>query len=293
MSDTETTASYCPSCGTGLGSDGGAFCPGCGAPVRQPAGQPAFAHAGAHQHAPGDGDMPAPPPALGAPAAGPPPGAMPPVAAPPAQRPWLPILIGALLVLIVVGGGAAILLAATSGSAGKNVKNASATRAQAVQALASAGVVSVSNAAPGLFAVVNAGTVNATVPAGWHAVAQTSNGATRATFSDPAHPTSSMTVVVQPATTGSVRVRAQAAAQAIKSKGATAQPPKLVAFPGGRHAWAVTYTNAGVTHTLYLFSACDAGTGVTIDVAAAANTFAQQQARTNILAANANPACPT
>jgi hypothetical protein len=206
------------------------------------------------------------------------------------SRNWIPIAAigGAALVAL---GLVVVLLLTLGGSAGKDVKNASATREQALQLLAANGTTTVSRAVPGLFALVTAGKLSAAVPAGWRATAQAAGGATRAEFADPAHPASTLTIVAQKGSGGSDHGRAAAARHTVSAKGETVGSFGAIAFPGGRRAWRLTYTASGVTHTTYFFSACNTHVAMVVDVAATSSVFQQQQSSLEALAASAEPQC--
>lgn len=232
----------------------------------------------------------------------PPPGA-PPTGAPPAGAPipaseqpseksrkWIPFAAiggGALLVLAMV----AALLLALGGSAGKNVKSASATREQALQLLAANGTTTVSRVAPGLFALVTTGKLTTAVPAGWRATAQTAGDATRAEFADPQHAASTLTIVAQKEASGSEHNRAVSARRAVSSKGDAVRSLGSVTFPGGRQAWLLSYSAAGVTHETYFFSACNNNDAMVVDVAATTSLLEHEQASLQAIAASAEPKC--
>ena len=186
-----------------------------------------------------------------------PPGAIPPGATPPGTPPggpwsgptpageppskggrkWIPIAAvscGALVALGLV----VVLLITLGGSAGKDVKSASATREQALQLLAANGTTTVSRAAPGLFALVSAGQLTAVVPAGWRATAQTAATATRAEFADPAHPTSTVTIVAQKGAPDNSHGQALAARKTVSAKGNAIGSFGHISFPGGRRSLA-------------------------------------------------------
>lgn len=238
------------------------------------------------------------PPLGGTPPPGTPPTGAPPVGAPiPASeqppeksRKWIPFAViggGALLILAMV----AALLLALGGSAGKNVKSASATREQALQLLAANGTTTVSRVAPGLFALVTTGKLTTAVPAGWRATAQTAGDATRAEFADPQHAASTLTIVAQKEASGSEHDRAVAARKAVSSKGDAVRSLGSVTFPGGRQAWLLTYSAAGVTHETYFFSACNNDDAMVVDVAATTSLLEHEQASLQAIAASAEPKC--
>jgi hypothetical protein len=206
------------------------------------------------------------------------------------SRNWIPVAaVGAGAVVAL--GLVVVLLLTLGGSAGKNVKSASATREQALQLLAANGTTTVSRAAPGLFALVTAGKLSAAVPAGWRATAQAASGATRAEFADPDHPASTLTIVAQKRGGGNDHKRAVSARQAVSGKGDTVSSFGPISFPGGRQAWRLTYTAAGVTHATYFFSACNTHVAMVVDVAATSNVFQQDQSSLEALAASAEPRC--
>jgi hypothetical protein len=185
----------------------------------------------------------------------------------------------------------AVLLLALGGSAGKNVKSASATREQALQLLAANGTTTVSRAAPGLFALVTAGKLTASVPAGWRATAQTAGDATRAEFADPKDPASTLTIVAQKEASGSEHSRALAARKTLTGKGDAVRSLGTVAFPGGRQAWRLTYSAAGAVHETYFFSACNGGETMVVDIAATNSMLEHEQATLQAVAAGAEPQC--
>jgi hypothetical protein len=206
------------------------------------------------------------------------------------SRNWIPIAaIGG--VALVALGLVVVLLLTLGGSAGKDVKSASATREQALQLLAANGTTTISRAAPGLFALVSAGKLSATVPAGWRATAQAAGDAMRAEFADPAHPASTLTIVAQKVNGGSDHKQALSARKAVSSKGDTVSSFGPITFPGGREAWRLTYTATGATHATYFFSACNTHIAMVVDVATAGNVFQQQQGSLQELAASAEPQC--
>jgi hypothetical protein len=185
----------------------------------------------------------------------------------------------------------AALLLALGGSAGKNVKSAAATREQALQLLAANGTTTVSRAAPGLFALVTAGKLTTAVPAGWRATSQAAGDATRAEFADPQHPTSTLTIVAQKETAGSEHSRALAARKAVSGKGDAVQALGAVAFPGGRQAWRLSYSDSGVIHQTYFFAACNSSDAMVVDVSATSSVIEHEQATLQALAASAEPQC--
>jgi hypothetical protein len=184
-----------------------------------------------------------------------------------------------------------LLLLALGGSAGKNVKSASATREQALRLLAANGTTTVSRVAPGLFALVNAGKLSAAVPAGWRATAQAAGGATRAEFADPQRPSSTLTIVAQKEGAGSEHNRAAAARKAAGEKGNTIDSFGVVTFPGGRQAWRLNYAAGGVVHETYFFSACNRAVAMVVDIASTSSVFHQEQASLEATAASAEPQC--
>ena len=282
---------------------------GVNAPAENPPGNPAPGTSGPLNPAPGatgPGNAPpgnalpgnalpgtAPP---GTPPAGTPPGGPWGTTPPPAEQPsksghnWIPIAVvsgGVLVALALV----VVLLITLGGSAGKDVKSASATREQALQLLAANGTTTVSRAAPGLFALVNAGQLSAVVPAGWRSTAQTAANATRAEFADPAHPTSTVTIVAQKGGSNDSRGQALAARRTVSSKGNTIASFGHVSFPGGREAWRLIYTGSGATHATYFFPACNTHVAMVVDVSAAASAFQREQVSLEALAASAEPKC--
>jgi hypothetical protein len=297
---------FCHNCGVAIGEPS-AFCGSCGAALATPSAAPAVAATAqtpaATQPA---GSRPAsttPSPqggSHGASAVGQsstPPGATPPATPPPAgsqsqksQRNWIPFAaVGGAAVL--VAALVAVLLLTLGGSAGKNIKNTSATRQQALQLLAASGTTTVSSAAPGLFALVRTGKLTAIVPAGWRATAQAASGTTRAEFADPKHAGSTLTIVAQGAGGGNAHKQAGAALRAVKSKGDTVSSYGPVTFPGGREAWQVTYTDAGLTHETYFYPACGGKAAMVVGVATSAAIFQQEQTTLGAVAASAEPSC--
>jgi hypothetical protein len=206
------------------------------------------------------------------------------------SRRWLP---GAL-----VGGGTtlvaavvAVLLLTLGGSAGKNVKNANATRQQALQLLAASGTTTVSSAAPGLFALVTTGKLSAIVPAGWRAAAQTTTSTTRAQFANPKSTGSSITIVAQGTRGENAHNQAGAALHAVRSKGAAVSSYGAIMFPGGREAWQVTYAETGLTHETYFYAACNGMAAMVVDVAAPTARFQRERTAFGATAASAEPSC--
>ncbi len=299
---------YCQSCGVAI-SEPSAFCHRCGAalittrPAESPTTAPtqpmsaAMQSTGAHAAtgAPGTpgvyrGAGPAGPgvPASAAPAPGP---------ASPAggdssksSRKWVPYAAvggAAALVAVLV----AVLLLTLGGSAGKNLKSAAVTRQQALQLLAASGTTTVSNAAPGLFALVTTGKLTAIVPAGWRATAQATAGTTRAEFTDPKQSGSTLTIVSQGAGGGNAHKQAGAALKAVKKTGDAVSSYGPVTFPGGREAWQVTYTHAGLTNETYFFAACGGKAAMVVEVATSSASFQRELTTLTAVAASAEPTC--
>jgi hypothetical protein len=298
---------YCHSCGVGIGEPS-AFCSNCGAVLVEP--DTVSAPSGAHEHTASEvprSSLPpdahrAPPPRPEILGSGPSVQARPPTGTPPPAttsdpgagtpgRPhrWLPIaaLAGAA---VLVTGVVVIVLLALGGSAGRDVKGASATRNQALQLLAANGTTTVSRAAPGLFAVVKTGNLSALVPAGWQATAQAASGTARAEFADPKHSSSTLTIVAQ-AGAGNEHKSALAARSAAQSKGYAESSFGRIAFPGGRGAWHLTYAKSGVTHETYFYSACGGHDTLVVDTSAASTAFPTAQATLQAAAAGAEPLC--
>jgi hypothetical protein len=195
-------------------------------------------------------------------------------------------------VATVVAVVAAILLLAVGGSAGNNVKNTAVTREQAIALLAANGTTTVSPAAPGLFAFVNAGGLTTIVPAGWRATAQAASGATRAEFADPKDQHSNLTIVAQASRAANPHAQAASALKAVKSKGDAVSSYGPTAFPGGREAWHVTYADAlGVTHQTLFYAACGSKVAMVVDIAATSAKFIQTQKTLEAIAATAEPTC--
>ena len=206
------------------------------------------------------------------------------------SRRWLPFaLVGgaAFVVLAAVVG----LLLAVGGSAGKNVKSAAVTRQQALALLAANGTTTVSQAAPGLFALVTAEKLSLAVPAGWRATAQSVGPTTRAEFADPSHAGSSLTVVAETVRGGSAHTRAVTARKAVASKGNSTSSLASIVFPGGRQAWRLSYSAANVTHNTYFSTACNGAVAMVVDAAARPALIRQQQAAMQAAAASAEPQC--
>ncbi len=191
---------------------------------------------------------------------------------------------------MLVAALVAVLLLTLGGSAGKNLKSTAVTRQQALQLLADSGTTTVSSAAPGLFALVKTGTLTALVPAGWRATAQAAGATTRAEFTDPKHAGSNLTIVTQGAA-GSTHNQAGAALKAVRKSGDTVSSYGPLSFPGGREAWQLTYTNAGLTDETYFFSACGGKAAMVVAVAASTATFRKEQATLEAVAAGAEPVC--
>jgi hypothetical protein len=192
----------------------------------------------------------------------------------------------AALVAIVV-----VLLISLGGSAGKDVKNASATRNEALALLAANGTSTVSQSAPGFFAEVTTGKITAVVPAGWRATAQAAGSTARAEFADPKHAGSNLTIVTEGAGAGSDHARAEAAAKAVRSRSLPVSSYGPVEFPGGRTVWHLTYTKNGVTNATYFFTACNGKDAMVVDAASAAAAFGQEQGKLLAVAAGAEPLC--
>jgi hypothetical protein len=288
-----SNSKYCPDCGVAV-TEPSVFCSSCGAALDEPKQAP-HAAAGAPA-APGPAAQAGPQAVAGAQssaAQGPPaPGVGSPSGAPTeaASRAWIPFaVIGGAIV--GVAGLVVILLLALGGSAGNNVKSAAATRAQALQLLAANGTTTVSPAAPGLFAVVQAGRLNVVVPAGWRATAQAASSATRAEFADPKQPTSNLTIVDEKGAGGNNRGRALAARKSVSHKGYLENHFGRITFPGGRAAWQLTYTGAGATHATYFYSACNGSDAMVVDVSTTSQAFQKEQTRLGVAAASAEPLC--
>ncbi len=138
---------------------------------------------------------------------------------------------------------------------------------------------------------MSTGKLTAIVPAGWRATAQTASGTTRAEFADPKHSGSTLTIVAQGAGGGNAHNQAGAALTAVKKTGDTVSSYGPVTFPGGREAWQVTYTDAGLTHETYFYSACSGKAAMVVGVAASAAIFQQEQTTLGAVAASAEPTC--
>jgi hypothetical protein len=301
---------YCHNCGTAIGEPS-AFCASCGAPLVEPepvgvsgaAGPRAagvaressaqsvperFAGQAAPRGTPPVADVPspgAPPPAQAPPAA--PPGAP---AEPSGSKKWLPF-VAAGGGVIVVAALVAILLITLGGSAGKDVKSTSVTRAQALQLLAANGTTTVSRVSPGLFAAVSTGKLGVLVPAGWRATAQTGSATTRAEFADPKHTDSTLTIVAQKGTGVSDHRRALSARAAVKARGYSQTAFGPIGFPGGREAWRLAYVKGGATHETYFYSGCNGTAAMVVDVSAARSEFTRDQATLGTAVASAEPLC--
>ncbi len=157
--------------------------------------------------------------------------------------------------------------------------------------LADSGTTTVSSAAPGLFALVSTGKLTAIVPAGWRATAQATSGTTRAEFTDPKYAGSSLTIVAQGTGGGNAHNQAGAALKAVKKTGDTVSSYGPVTFPGGREAWQVTYTDAGLTDETYFFSACSGKAAMVVAVEASTVIFHREQTTLEAVAASAEPVC--
>ena len=299
---------FCHNCGAAI-SEPSAFCGSCGAALATPQPSAAPTVAATAQTPAATQSAGAPPaPTMPGPQGGshgtapvdqgpPPPGAQPPATPSPvgsqsqkSSRSWIhfaAVAGAAVLVAALV----AVLLLTLGGSAGKNIKSTSATRQQALQLLAASGTTTVSSAAPGLFALVSTGKLSAIVPAGWRATAQAASGTTRAEFADPKHAGSTLTIVAQGAGGGNAHKQAGAALRAVKSKGDTVSSYGPITFPGGREAWQLTYTDAGLTRETYFYSACSGRAAMVVGVAASAATFQQEQTTLGAVAASAEPSC--
>jgi hypothetical protein len=321
---------YCPHCGNSI-TEPGPFCGNCGGSLAEPAtaGRPGqAAHATQPtQSVPGGAAAPgappmqpqrnAPPeqphraapvqpqpgrerpPSAGAPGAAQPASPPPPVEPPPApadaagedapRRVWLPYAaVGGAVVALA--GIVAVLLVVLGGSAGRNVKSASATRKQALQLLAANGTTTVSAAAPGSYALVSAGKIAAIVPAGWRARGQSSGPTARAQFADPRSGGAAMTIVAEPAH-GSDHGRAAAAVGALHHRHVAVRSDGAVELPGGRKIWRLVYTDSGLAHATYFFTACNGKTSVVVDAAAAPARFDGEKGTFQALAGGAEPLC--
>jgi hypothetical protein len=302
------TAEYCQSCGVAI-TEPSAFCGSCGAALAEPSPPDAQAFTSAVPKPPTSRPSGARPAMAATGAPGVPPAATPvdqapppPAAAPqgaPSQagsqpptgsRSWIPFAaVGGAAVL--VAAVVAILLLTLGGSAGKNLESTSVTRQQALQLLADSGTTTVSSAAPGLFALVSSGKLTAIVPAGWRATAQAASGTTRAEFTDPRYAGSSLTIVAQGARGGNAHDQAGTALKAVRKTGDTVNSYGPVNFPGGREAWQVTYTDAGLTDETYFFSACNGKAAMVVAVQASTVIFHREQTTLEAVAASAEPLC--
>lgn len=297
---------FCHNCGVAI-NELSAFCGRCGAALATPSAASTVATTAQMSAATQSAGAP-PAPTMPSPQGGshaaahvgqgpPPPGAPPPETPSPADsqpqkssRNWIPFAaVGGAAVLVVTL--VAVLLLTLGGSAGKNIKSTSATRQQALQLLAANGTTTVSSAAPGLFALVSTGKLTAIVPAGWRATAQAASGTTRAEFADPKHAGSALTIVAQGAGGGNAHNQAGAALKAVKKTGDTVSSYGPITFPGGHEAWQVTYTDAGLTHETYFYSACGGKVAMVVGVAASAAIFQQEQTTLGAVAASAEPTC--
>jgi hypothetical protein len=222
---------------------------------------------------------------------------LPPGAPPPPEgaqtggaRRWIPFAaIGGGIVLIAAV--VAVLLIALGGSAGKDVKGASATRTEALQLLAANGTTTVSRVAPGLFALATTGKLTTIVPAGWRATAQAANGAARAEFADTKNSNSTLTIVANKGGQASDHRRALSARSAVKKRGYSEGAFGAITFPGGREVWRVSYVKAGVTHETFFYSACQGAAAMVVDVSATSNSFTREQPTLRAAAASAEPVC--
>jgi hypothetical protein len=302
---------YCHNCGTAIGEPS-SFCASCGAALAEP--EPAGVSGGgattrAAAAAPPSSAQLAPerlagqaaprgtPPMAGVPSPEAPPAAQGPPTGPPGgsaepsgSKRWLPF-VAAGGGVIAIAALVAILLIALGGSAGKDVKSTSVTRAQALQLLAANGTTTVSRVSPGLFAAVSTGKLGALVPAGWRATAQTENATTRAEFADPKHPDSTLTIVTQKGTGVSDHRRALSARAAVKVRGFTQTAFGPVGFPGGREAWRLTYDKGNAIHETYFYSGCNGAAAMVVDVSAARSEFTRDQATLGTAVASAEPLC--
>lgn len=298
-----TPTEYCHNCGVAI-SEPSAFCGSCGAALAEPETSASVAPGSAQAPTASQpmGGQP-PPAAPSAPQATAPVGpAAPPPRPPPgttshageqppkSSRNWIPFAaVGGAAIL--VAGLVVVLLLALGGSAGKNVKSTAVTREQALALLAANGTTTVSSAAPGLFALVTTGKLSTIVPAGWRATAQAGSGTTRAEFADPKHPSSTLTIVAQSGRGGNDHNRAGAAERAVRRKGYTVSSYGPIAFPGGREAWHLTYTDPTSTHETYFVSACKGRAAMVVDIAASSNAFQREQPSLEAAAASAEPRC--
>ena len=279
MSETE----HCPNCGTEI-TEPSAFCHNCGASLAEATGG---TEAGQAAAAGGTATATQAPPMAGQ---------IPPgfVAAPAseegAKRSWLPFAaIGGAVV--VVAAIVAVLLLTLGGSGGSGVRAPQVTRQQALALLAANGTTTVSQPAPGLYAVVQAGRLHAVVPAGWKATAQQAGATSRVQFLDPKQAASGLTIQDQPPTGGNDHGRAVTTRNAATSKHFSVSSFGPVIFPGGTQAWRLTYSNAGTTHSIYFYSACSGHDVLEVDISAPDAAFNQKKTELGIVASSVEPLC--
>ncbi len=192
---------------------------------------------------------------------------------------------------VLLGGLVIALLVVLGGSAGSNVKAASPTQRAVQKLLAAEGTTFVSPAAPGLYAFVQANRLQALVPAGWRATAQSGTGIGRAQFTDPKQSNNTLTIVDQAGAAGGDRTQASIARGGAAAKGYMVAFFGQVRFPGGRTAWRLTYTTGGVTSSIYFFQACNGSRTEVVHVSAPSQSFAQQATALGVVAASAEPLC--
>jgi hypothetical protein len=129
------------------------------------------------------------------------------------------------------------------------------------------------------------------VPVGWSGrVEPAPSGTVKAAFAEPAQPNYQLSVTAHRPARGTARSRAgKARLQAMTRLDYTQHFFGRILFPGGRPAWLLAYESDGFSHVLYVYTACEPGVAMTVEVSAPERSDLEGLAAP--LAASAGPEC--
>jgi hypothetical protein len=141
------------------------------------------------------------------------------------------------------------------------------------------------------FRLFQAGGLTTLVPVGWsgHQVAAPT-GTVKASFDDARFPDYQLALTAQRPAPGTARSRAaKLRAEAMTRLGYRQYFFGRVLFPGGRPAWLLDYESDGFAHAVYVYTACQPGVAMDVEISAPDRTELQGIAAP--IAASTGPGC--
>jgi hypothetical protein len=129
------------------------------------------------------------------------------------------------------------------------------------------------------------------VPVGWTGREDAApKGTTRAFFDEPTQPDFQLSVAAVRPARGTAASRAKKLRQQASTRlGFSQQFFGRILFPGGRPSWLLAYQSDGFAHALYVYTACQPGVAMSVEVSAPER--AELEGLAEPVAASSAPQC--